>query len=67
MANSTVFSVRFETPVVNCFQISNFVLWQTAKFIEVNESVDVVNCFQISNFVLWQTAFFFETIISAVL
>ena len=30
MANSEGFEEALQTMVVNCFQISNFVLWQTA-------------------------------------
>ena len=36
MANSEGFEEALQTMVVNCFQISNFVLWQTANLYRVD-------------------------------
>ena len=46
MANSDLFYDNNGTGVVNCFQISNFVLWQTAK---EDPDMQVGSCELLSN------------------
>ena len=46
MANSGLWKAKKSLLVVNCFQISNFVLWQTAT---INELRRAIRCELLSN------------------